>query len=321
MGLCVVLLAGGCVTTPSNETKPLTDDQLRAVFGRAKDARSFWITVYTSPNKTAQFSGANRVHPEQIAERKFVKETESTAPMIDVDNGREEKCVALIDTTTTRNWIDFPTFTRTKAIPLGPPAYDYTPRHVNDDVAGYACILTKLRFDQLHMENALLHFRSATGPLGPLARNENRPAPDIVIGCDLIKSFGFVQIDYPRHAVIIASTSEYAPDANTLIATVPLREMEGSFAADGAIDGEKQLFLLDSAGEFEIAMDNPSSDKLKQVSVGDIVFRNVSVVDSKGQGLGLLKYPRIGRQLLSKFKVTFVPKKKLVHFERPAGTE
>jgi hypothetical protein len=51
--------------------------------------------------------------------------------------------------------------------------------------------------------------------------------------------------------------------------------------------------------------------------VGDLVFRNVTVAPSKDRSLGLLSYPRIGRQLLSRFKVTFAPKKKLVYFERP----
>ena len=108
-----------------------------------------------------------------------------------------------------------------------------------------------------------------------------------------------------------------------MIAALPLKEVEGAFATDGAIDGEKKTIILDSAGDFEVAMDNPPSDTLKQVSVGDLVFRNVKVVESKDQSLGLLSHPRIGRKLLSKFNITFAPKKKLVYFERPgpAGAE
>lgn len=315
IGICLVLLGGGCATT-TNEIKPLTDNQLRGIFAQAKDVRNFWITVYVSGNKTVQFAGANRLHPEHVAELDFV-ESSSTAPMITADNGREETIIALIDTTTTRNWLDLPTFERVRATPLGPPAYDYTPKHVNDDTPGYACVMTKLRFDQLHVENALLHFRAATGPLGTLARGEDHPAPDAILGGDFIKAFAFVQIDYPNHAVILSATMDYSPEGANLIAALTLKEVDGAFATEGAIDGEKKVLILDSAGEFEVSMDNPSSDKLKQVSVGDLVFRNVSVVDSKSQSLGLLSHPRIGRQLLSKFNITFAPKKKLVYFERP----
>ena len=97
IGVCLVL-AGGCATT-SNEIKPLTDSQLSGVFSRAKDARNFWITVYQAGNKSVQFSGADRLHPEHVADRDFIKESTSTAPMILADNGREETFIVLIDTT------------------------------------------------------------------------------------------------------------------------------------------------------------------------------------------------------------------------------
>jgi hypothetical protein len=320
LGICLVFLAGGCVTT-TNEIKPLTDNQLRGVFSNARDARNFWITVYRSGNRSVQFSGANRVHPEQIAERNFLWESASNTPIIKVDNAREETFNALVDTTAARSWFDFATFQRVKAIPLGPPAYDCTPRNVNDNMPGYACVLTKMRFDQLHMENALFHFRAATGPLGYLARGEDHPAPDAILGCDLIKAFAFVRINYPKRKIIFSSTMEYSPEGTNVIAALPLKELEGAFAADGAVDGEKKVLILDSAGDFEVAMDNPPSDTLKQISVGDLVFRNVSVVDSKNQSLGILSHPRIGRQLLSKFNITFVPKKKLVYFERPGDSK
>lgn len=314
IGIGLAFLAGGCAT--SNEIKPLTDSRLRGIFSQAKDARNFWVTVYQA-DKGVQFAGANRLHPEHIASLPFITETSSTAPMIHADNGREETIAALIDTTAARSWLDFATFTRVKATPLGPPAYDYTPRNVNDSIPGYASILTKLRFDQLHMESALFHFRAATGPLGYLARGEDHPAPSAILGCDILKAFAFVQIDYPNHSVIFSATSEYSPDVTNLIAALPLNEVEGAYAAEGMADNEKKLILLDSAGNFEMAMDNPPSDKLKQISVGDLVFRNVTAVSSKDRSLGLLSHPRIGRQLLSRFKITFVPKKKLVYFERP----
>lgn len=313
----LALFAGGCATPSDHEMKPLTDTRLRDVFSRAKDARNFWITVYQSGNKGAQFSGANRLHPQQLANVDFIQGSPSTAPMVKADDGRNETIVALIDTSAGRSWLDFATFTRVKAIPLGPPAYDSMPKNVNDSVPGYACVLTKFRFDQLHIENALFYFRAATGPLGYLARGEEQPTPSAILGCDILKAFAFVQIDYPNRSVVFSATSEYSPDPTNLIAALPLKEVDGVFATEGMLDNEKKLILLDSAGDFEIAMDNPPSDKLKQVSVDDLVFRNVMVSSSKDRSLGLLSHPRIGRRLLARFKVTLTPKKKLLYVERP----
>jgi hypothetical protein len=320
VGACAALLAAGCATT-SDEIKPLTDRQLHDIFSRAKDTRHFWVTVYQSGNKGAQFSGANRLHPEHVANMPFIQGTPSTAPIIHADNGREETFSALIDTSAGRSWLDLSTFTRANATPLGPPAYDYTPKNVADPVIGYACILTKLRFDQLHVENALFHFRAATGPLGYLAREEAHPAPSAILGCDLLKAFAFIQINYPGRAAIFSATSDYSSNGTNLIAALPLQEVEGAFATEGMVEDEKKLILLDSAGDFEIAMDNPPSDKLKQVSVGDLVFRNVTTVSSKDRCLGLLSYPRVGRRLLSRFVVTFAPKKKVVYVERPVAVK
>ena len=320
IGIGLAALAGGCATTPTHEITPLTDTQLRGVFSKARDARSFWITAYPAGKNSVRFSGANRLHPEHVASRDFAKEGLSTAPVIVADNGREETFSVLVDTTAGRSWLDFPTFLRTRAIPLGPPAYDYTPANVNEDISGYACIMTKLRFDQLHVENALFHFRAATGPLGPLARGLEDPVPEAILGCDILKAFAFTQIDYPSHTVMLSATIDYAPEEANLIAAMKLKQVDGAFAVEGAIDGEKKVFILDSAGEFEVAMTNPPSDELKQVSVGDVVFRNVSAVD--GRTLNLRpSHPHIGRQLLSKFKITLAPKKKLVYFERPAGAK
>ena len=319
IGFCLAGLAGGCATTSPTEIKPLTETQLRNIFSKAKDPRNFWITVYQSDNQIAQFAGANRLHPEHLAQRDFANESSPLAPVVSADIGRFETFTALIDTTAARSWLDFATFERAQGVPLGPPAYAYVPKNVNDRLPGYACVLTKVRFDQLHMENAVFHFRAATGSLGYLARGEEHPMPDAILGCDILKSFAFVQIDYPKRSVILSATTEYAPEEQPLMAQLPLREIEGAFAVDGEIDGEKKTFILDSAGDFEIAMDNPPTNQLKQISIGDLVFRNAPVVDSKDKSLGLLTYPRIGRRLLAKFNVTFAPKKKLVYFERPVA--
>jgi hypothetical protein len=54
--------------------------------------------------------------------------------------------------------------------------------------------------------------------------------------------------------------------------------------------------------------------------VGELVFpREVSVVASMEQGLGETSYPRIGRKLLSRYRISIDFRNKWVYFERPAS--
>ena len=329
-GLSLALLGAGCATQRGNEIRALTDKELHPFFARAKDPRTFWITVYPS-ERGPMFAGANRVHMEQARSLPFQPEqtplllfesaAKASMPLVKFDANRDDEYLALIDTSSRRNWIDFATAQKTGVIPLGPPAMPDLPAHVQDDIPGYASVLSSLRFDQLHVETALLYTRAGQGPLGPLSRREEKPYPQLVVGCDLLKAFQFVQLDYPNRRVIFSASAGYSPDANLLVATVPLREAQGGFAAQGMINGEAKTFLLDSAGDFEVAMADPPTNVLRQVSVGGLVFRQVEVVSSQDCGLGLLKYPRIGRRLLCRYRVTFAPAQRKVHFEKPGGVK
>ncbi len=317
LGFLALLLASGC-STPKEPIRPLTEGQLRAFFAKAKDPRSLWITVYESKAGPV-FTGGNRLHPEQAALLDFVSKEGSTAPLINVENGPIQTFKTLVDTSSKESWMSLATAQACETIPLGPPAYGYKPQHVVDPVEGYLSVQPKLRFDQLNMESALVCVKAARGPLGPVARGVDQPAPAAVLGCNLLKSFQFFQINYPERAAVFSSTVEYGADPDRLIASVPFREVRGAYAADGVIDGEPKTFIVDSAGDFTIAMTDPPTNALRQVSLGDLVFRNVEAEDLADLGLGLPDYPRIGRQLLSRFRVTFANKQGLIVFERPAS--
>ena len=65
--LAGLLCAAGCKST-SDVLTPLNNDQLKSFFSRAQDPRRFWITVYEA-EEGANFAGACRLHPEQVARR------------------------------------------------------------------------------------------------------------------------------------------------------------------------------------------------------------------------------------------------------------
>ena len=304
----------GCQTPTPKETTPLSEAQLKAFLGHARDARTFWITVYQSENGPI-FAGANRLHPEQVARLPFRSASEYTTPIIRL--GSLEVFDAVIDTSSRENWMDFSTGRDLHATPLA-PVCEMKPEHVKDNIPGYISVVSNLRFDELDVENAVVCMRGAFGPLGPLSRYPGKSQPECVIGCDMLRSFQVAQIDYPARVVVLSSGADYTPDTTNLIATVPLQEVAGAFAGDGVVDGEPKTVIIDSAGDFEFAMSNPPTNVLRQVSIGDLVFRKVNVVSLSELDLGLPNYPRIGNKLLSRFKVTFAPKRRLVYFERPA---
>jgi hypothetical protein len=303
----------GCRTPDTVE--PLNDAQLRAFFARAQDPRRFWITVYKS-DEGSSFSGASRLHPEQVAHLKFESGRHSEMPVITFKGRTLTSFKALIDTSASFSWVTFDTAKKLEVIPLGPPAYELIPQHVKEDIAGYACAANKIIFDQVHMETPLFYTRAAMGPLGVLSRGQISPLPDAIIGCNMLKSFAFVQINYPTRHVTLSSTFEYSPSTN-LMATLSLHEVKGALAVTGTMEGKEQSFILDTAGDYEIAIATVPEEPVRQVSLGDLVFRRIPAVSTNEKGLGLPDVPRIGNRLLSKFNLTFDFKKRVVYFEKP----
>jgi hypothetical protein len=301
----------GC-QTPVAEKGDLSNDQLKQFFATARDPRRFWITVYQSENGPV-FVGGNRLHPEQIAQLPFESANRSSAPIVLTSEG----IPALIDTSSKESWMDFATAQRTGIIPLGPPAYTAKPEHTTEDAAGYLSVAANMVYDQLFVESALFYVRGARGPFGPLARKQSHPTPNLILGCSQLNAFRSVQLNYPARTVLLSTTRDYQPSETNLIASVPLVDVRGAYGAEGMIDGRAQTFIIDSAGDFAVAMANPPTNKLRQVSVGDLVFRQVDAVFDDAWGLGLTNYPRIGRQLLQEFKITFDSKLRVAHFERP----
>lgn len=319
------LLLCGC-RTPHPPTKRLPDAALRPFFERARDPRRFWLTVYDS-QRGPVFANADRLHhgqldevsfqPDQTAMLVFLPKKAASRPLIRFDDGKDQEFVALVDTSSERTWIDFDTAERLRATPLGPPAYEFTPHHVLDPMVAYASVVSRVRFHKLNVENFVVCVRAGYGGLSLLARGESRPRPVCVLGTDLLGVFEFVQLDYPRRAVVFSATSGYQPDKNRLLADVPLILAEGGMAVEAMVDGRTRTVMLDSAGDFEMITADPEGKVLRQIIIGDLVLRQMSLGSAADYGCPPLPHLRMGRHLLSRFVVTLVPKEKRVIFERP----
>jgi len=308
----------GCRSPKPQDIRLLTDEQLRNFFGKAQDPRRFAITQYESDEGTV-FVGTSRVHPDQQAVLPFASGTGNRAPVINLAADVGEPFPVLLDTSARDNWMRVDRATGIQATPLGTDrTIALTPRHVRDDIPGFACRVGQLKFDDLAMDNVLFYVRTAAGPLGALGRQAERPAPDAVLGCQTLKAFACVQFDYPLRLAAFATTFGYRPKPELLVAELPLNEVEGVWAVDGMVGNKAGPIILDTAGDFELAMPAPPKYLLKQLSLGDLVFLQVRVIGTRENGLEPQKYPRIGRRLLARYKVTFDNLRSLVYFERPA---
>lgn len=310
--------AAGCATKPEPPPQPVVGSRLQMFFQRARDPRTFWLHVYDSPDGPV-FVGAHRLHPNQVATLPIIARAGRgavPAPVVLVRGQDETPYAALIDTGSKESWADFSAAVELGVVPLGPPAYTRKPTHVNDPAEGYLCALPTLRFDALRVETALLYAQTMDGPLDMLARAAT-PRPRLVAGSDLLGELRYFQVDYRQSVVTLSSTMPYRPSEQQLVATVPIELAHGVLAAKGSLDGIPQTFILDTAGDFEVAARDPLDPVAKQVTLGDLVVRDVPVDDAAGLGLGLADCPRIGRRLLARFRVTFDCKLKLAYFERP----
>ncbi len=318
LGLVALALAG-CRAPHAEHIRPLTDDQLRTFFGKPEDPRRYAITMYSSDDGPV-FVGANRLHPSQQAVLPFATRRSSTAPVIEGGLKGEEPLPFLLDTSSRESWLRFESASGLRTVALGTDrAYGTTPTHVRDDLVGYDCLLPHLVFDPLWIENVVLFVRAASGPLGVVGRHVDGPRPEGVLGCNILREFASVQMDFEDRMVTLTTSLAYRPNSARLLAAVPLLEKDGPYAVQGMVEGKKVTLVLDTGGDFEIALPRMALGPVKQVSVGDLVFRNVRAYTLRERGLQPDTVVRLGRQLLSRYKVTFDNLRYTVYFEKPAS--
>lgn len=314
--LTLLLSACGCMTGRPESSLPYSDPRVKAFLAQAQDPRRHWLHVYNS-NNGPMYVGGHRLHPNQVAVLPFQSYKVPTGPIVFVRTSTENQELALVDTTTKESWLSFDLALKIGLIPLGPPPHELTPIHVKDDARGVIGVLSKLRFDELHMENALFYTRLTDRGLGPLVRDRYRWKPGIIIGYDMLGAFRFVQFDFANREMTLSSTLPYEPNEEKLVATVKLVERGGVVTAEGVIDGYEGPIIIDVAGDYHIASPEPAAEYAQHVELGSLVLRHVPAVYTDAAGLGYPAYPRIGRKLLSRFKVTLDNKRKLIYLERP----
>lgn len=318
--IAALLLAAGCSSPRDPQVVPFTAAQRQQLLGRARPPQAFGLTPY-STELGPVFAGAHRLHQGDLALLPFLHDADPHAPVIEFESRGVKKLRALIDTSARESWIASATAAQIGLVALaGPAPYETKAAHVYDELGGWAGLVHNVQLDELRVENVVFHMRAAGGPLGPPARWLSEPSPDAVFGATFLRAFSYVQLDFPaRRAMLAATLPAVAPEDPPPVAIVPLKDVRGALAVEGALDGEPMTFILDTGGDFGLVLNEPPAATVRRLSLGDLVFpADVPVVGSMDQGLGPINYPRIGRQLLSRYRVTLDFRNKRVLFERPA---
>ncbi|HMP74445.1 MAG TPA: hypothetical protein PKE55_14400 [Kiritimatiellia bacterium] len=297
---------------------PLTTEHQQALMKRAKPPQTYGITIYATDDGPI-YAGSARTYPRQTARAELKGDRHSTAPIVTVSPSQSGPFLSmLIDTTAEESWLTQFARTELGAVIISmPQPIEAMAAHVYDPIGGWAAIVPKLRIEDLHVENVVFYARSAFGPLGPLARWERDPRISGVLGFDLLRAFNHVTFDFQSRVITFSATTDVRIPPDRILAEVPINPNARSLLVNGRILGEPTDLLLDFAGDFEVASHQPDSDTLRQISLGNLVFRNVSVVSSFDLGLGDDSPPRIGRSLLERYIVTLDFKNRRVLFERP----
>lgn len=319
--LLAALSLVGCRTPPDEHIIPFSQSQTQALFARSRPPQAFGLTVYSTDHGPV-FAGANRVHQGQFVQMPMINRTDARAPEINLTARGIKEIPALVDTASRENWVSSGMAAQMGIVLLsGPAPYRTEAVHVYDEIGGFAGLQHKIMLDTMHIENVLFYVRGASGPLGAPARWLQDPVPQAVLGAPFLRAFSFVTFDFGLRTIFFSATSPYQPPEGTLLARAKLIDIRGVLGVEGLINGEAVTFVIDSGGDFELVQNEPSSATIRRAVAGDLVFPpDIKVETAREIGLGDIEYPRIGRQLLSRYRVTFDFRNKWIYFERPGET-
>lgn len=313
-----LLTLTSCRTGSPHALVPLSQSDLQTYFSTAQDPRRYWLTTYQS-DQGPTFTGGFRLHPEQYCQLPFQTSRKSAAPIIELRSSTPDVYYGLIDTSSSDCWVDYPTARLLPVIPLGPPAYELNPLHLQDNIKGYLSLVEKLRLDKLHIENSLIYTKASYGDLGPLARQQHKNKPQLILGTRLLRTFAFVHFNYQQQQVLFSSTQPYPRPTDRLVAATPFTLLDGGYACEGYMDGQRTTFLIDTAGDYECALPIPPSTGVNQLMLGDLVIIKPTIISLTDEHAPMLSNrARIGNKLLAKFNMTIDNKEETIYFERPA---
>ncbi|MCX7819748.1 MAG: hypothetical protein N2652_11190 [Kiritimatiellae bacterium] len=324
----VVLCAGGCGgggrllrTTPDG--RPISglqnsEREVQAFVRRAVDPRELAVSVVIGEGDVPVFINAHRPQPGLDAVAVFISPEYSRLPLIEGSlEGRAAKL--LVDPTSSANWTSLDRARAYGLLPLGPPLVYGVPEHVPDSSRGALCAARSLVVDLVPVNAVLFYARPLRGPLWPLSRSADAQDADVVLGWSFLRAFEWVRWEFPARRMLFSSRPESEPEGASGATLARLRLEPGYNApvVKGTVEGQTRLLLLDLAGEFEIAMAAPPPAPLRQVTVGDLVLRELRPAALGDLGLGFPELTRLGLRALGRYVIVLDNHRNEIRIERP----
>jgi len=306
------LVLSGCTSSKVQSEQPISLERQKTYLEDASPPQQFGFSVHRAQNGIT-YSGAMRLHPHHLTSVDMLKKV----PVIKFrGKSRRNTMKVLLDFGSATSWLEFSTAQEFKVHFMGINNH-VIPYRGKINLGGqnaYAGVVTQLRIENLFMENIPFYVRMALNSLGPLARGIQKPEVDAVLGYDNLRVFEYIQIDLRNHRVSFSSDVPYIPHENVLMTTARIINLPGhGLAIEGAIFGDPVPVILDFAGDYHFERGDKKVNKTKQVSLGDIVFRNVPTLVLEPNR----SPPRAGRKMLEPYIITICAPKGVVYFERP----
>lgn len=310
MALASVLVLAGCKSKKAGVPLPL--EQQSAYLAMAKPPQQFGFTAFKTGEGIA-CSGTCRLHPRHTAKAKMIKGDIPAIKMM--GESRTYTLNVLLDFSSPVSWIEFSKSRELGAHFLGVNK-TVIPYRGDLNTGGnnaFASIVTRLRIDQLFIEDLPFYTVMATGSLGPLVRGIYSPKIDAILGYDNLRVFEAIQIDAEKKQIFFSATTPYTPGNSPTTLRARIVKKSGSgLAVMGSVSGEPTPILLDFAGNFDFARGDVKVSSTDTVTLGDLALADVpTLVLPENSSL-----PRIGRKILSNYVVTICSKQGVVYFDR-----
>lgn len=311
LAVLLALMTGCASKNKYGEERFLSEREQKTALAKTKTPQYFGFNAFPMSDGIG-FSGTARLHPNHIATMKFQGKG---IPVIKVEGRASRmKCNALIDTSSATTFMDFSTANEFEATFMG-MGEDVIPyRGIQDKtVNSYAAVVSRLRVDQLFIENIPIYVRMSEGALGPIARGIFEPNPTLSIGYDLLSLFETIRINLQDNTIILTSTHAHKPSDSLLMSKARILSRKGyGLVVDGAIFGEPTPIVIDLAGDYYFIRSDKNVTETKQVSMGEVVYRKVPTMYLPVKDA----LPRVGRKMLEKYAITICPSQQTVFFEQ-----
>ncbi len=311
---------GGCATPAATDLRPMNEREIRAYTRRGRDPRAFYFSIREDSQGQLIFVDAHRQVTDHTAVLPFESPRRSRFPLIAVQASPARRpYLAVLDSTASESWtsMDRMDALNLTIILIDDGTLGTEPDHVIDTLPGLLSAAPHLYLDSLKVEAPLFFARTAEGPLWPLSRSSDAAHADAVLGLPFLRSFAYVQWDFPGRSMVFSAGQPYEPDPDALLAELPISSDSAGLMVTASVDGRMTRVLLDTAGDFAFAMDDPPGAVLPQLRLGDLVSRRIRTVSTRTLPVSRPEVPRIGIQWLSAYRVTLDNHRRVVYLESP----